>query len=266
MDGIIDFHTHAFPDELAARAMQSLQHGCDVKAQLDGKVSSLLASMDDCGIEKSVICSIATKPAQFEPILKWSDHIRSDRIIPFPSVHPDDPQCLEHISLIKAAGFKGVKMHPYYQDFFLDEPKMLPIYEKISDEGLILMMHTGFDIAFEYIRRCDPAKILRVAEEFPELKFISTHFGAWQDWQQVQQLLIGRPIYMELSMSLEYLDQEAAKNMLLAHPAEYLLFGSDSPWTSQKNTLELLRTLDLGEKIEKHICRENALKLLTDEN
>lgn len=265
MNGIIDFHTHAFPDELAARAMQSLQHGCDVKAQLDGKVSSLLASMDRCGIETSLICSIATKPSQFEPILKWSEKVRTERIIPLPSVHPDDEQCLEKIGLIKAAGFRGVKMHPFYQDFFLDEPKMLPIYEKICDENLILMMHTGFDIAFEHIRRCDPAKIAYVVGKFPRLKFISTHLGAWQDWQEVQRRLVGRPIYMELSMSLEYLEPEAARNMILAHPAEYVLFGSDSPWTSQQNTLKLLRQLNLGTDRENRICRQNALRLLNDQ-
>jgi uncharacterized protein len=264
MNGIIDFHTHAFPDELAARAMESLQHGCDVKAQLDGKISSLLASMDSCDIETSVVCSIATKPSQFEPILKWSEKIRTRRIIPLPSVHPDDEHCLDRISLIKKSGFKGVKMHPFYQNFFLDEPKMLPIYERICDENLILMMHTGFDIAFEWIRRCDPAKIVYVIEKFPHLKFISTHLGAWEDWQEVQRLLIGKPIYMELSMSLEYLKPEVAKNMILAHPADYVLFGSDSPWTSQKNTLKLLRQLHVGTERENLICRQNTARLLGD--
>ena len=265
MNRIIDFHTHAFPDELATRAMQSLQHGCDVKAQLDGKISSLLASMDSCGIESSVVCSIATKPLQFEPILKWSEKIRTERIVPLPSIHPDDAKCIEHIDLIKSAGFKGIKMHPFYQDFFLDEPKMLPIYEKICDENLILMMHTGFDIAFERIRRCDPVKIAYVVEKFPRLKFISTHLGAWQDWQEVQRLLVGKPIYMELSMSLEYLEPEVARNMILAHPADYLLFGTDSPWTSQPNTLNLLRQLKLGAKLENLICRQNAARLLSEQ-
>ena len=83
------------------------RHSCDVKAHLDGKVSSLLASMDICGIEKSVVCSIATKPSQFEPILKWSRKIQSDRIIPLPSVHPDDPKCVEQIETDKGRGIQG---------------------------------------------------------------------------------------------------------------------------------------------------------------
>ncbi|MDO8302226.1 MAG: amidohydrolase family protein, partial [Sedimentisphaerales bacterium] len=178
--------------------------------------------------------------------------------------HPDDERYLERIRLIKKAGFKGVKMHPFYQDFFLDEPKMLPIYKKICDENLILTMHTGFDFAFEHIRRCDPAKIAYVIEKFPTLKLITTHLGAWQDWQEVQRLLIGRPIYIELSISLDYLEPEIARNMILAHPPEYVLFGTDSPWTNQQNTLNLLRQLNLGTDREDRICRQNAARLLAD--
>ena len=87
---IIDFHTHAFPDDLAARAVSALEKGAGVPAMLDGKVSSLLKSMDRAGIERSMVCSIATKPAQFQKILDWSKAVRSSRIIPFPSIRPAD--------------------------------------------------------------------------------------------------------------------------------------------------------------------------------
>ena len=46
--------------------------------------------------------------------------------------------------------------------------------------------------------------------------------------------------------------------MILAHPAEYVLFGTDSPWTAQDKTLSLLKGLDLGPDLEKKILRENA--------
>ena len=88
MKGIIDFHTHAFPDKLADKAIKILEDEGGIKAQLDGKVSSLLTSMDRFDIEKSIVCSIATKPSQFDYILNWSKEIRSSQIIPFPPVHP----------------------------------------------------------------------------------------------------------------------------------------------------------------------------------
>jgi len=106
MNGIIDFHAHAFPDKLAEKAITFLEGKGGVSAHLDGKISSLLESMDRCGIEKSVVCSIATKPSQFFSILEWSDSIRTDRIVPLPSIHPDDPGVIENVGLIKKKGFK----------------------------------------------------------------------------------------------------------------------------------------------------------------
>ena len=263
--GITDFHTHVFPDGLAERAMKSLleegQKKWDVRSYLDGRLASLLDSMDRNGISRSIVCSIATKPAQFDPILQWSLGIRSDRIIPFPSVHPDDPDALSRISRIKAEGFRGIKFHPYYQDFRIDDPKLFPIYERICAEGLIVVMHTGFDLAFERHRLADPQKIVKVMEAFPDFKLVTTHFGAWEDWDEVERHMSGRNIYMEVSYSLHMLDHDQARRLILNHPMGYVLFGTDSPWSDQGETLALFRGLDLGEEHERLILRENAAQL-----
>lgn len=262
MKGIIDFHTHAFPDDLSERVIKALEKEGGIKAHLDGKISTLLSSMDSCGIERSVICNIATKPAQFDSILKWCKKVRSERIIPFPSFHPYDPEFRNRIHEIKQEGFKGIKFHPYYQNFTIDEERLLPVYEKICDENLILVMHTGFDFAFPMIRIADPEKIVAVIGKFPCLKLVTTHLGAWKQWEEVEQMLLGKQIYMEISFSLECLDADAVKNIISNHPMEYVLFGTDSPWTDQQKAVSLLRGLQLGEKKERLVLRENAVKLL----
>lgn len=261
--GVIDFHTHAFPDELAARAMKALlEEAPGVKAYLDGTVSALMGSMDTAGIEKSVLCCIATKPKQFEQILNWCEQIRSERIIPFPSVHPDDPQRMEHIEQVRKEGFKGIKLHPFYQDFYADQEKMTAYYEKTCREGLMLVMHTGYDIAFPRIRRADTKRILSIKKKFPELRLVTTHLGAWEQWDEVEEHLIGCNIYMELSFAFGYLDAARIRQMIVSHPEGYILFGSDSPWTSQIETLSLLRDLELPEQLEKQILSDNANRLL----
>jgi hypothetical protein len=262
MTAIVDFHTHAFPDELADRAMKMLEEEGDIRAHLDGRISSLLRSMDENGIEKSVVCSIATKPSQFDTIMNWSRKIMTDRIIPLPSIHPDDPLAVERVLRIRGEGFKGIKFHPYYQDFDLDDERLFPIYESICRERLIMVVHTGFDLAFEKIRRADPARIIRVLDRFPDIRMVTTHLGAWDDWEEVERHLSGKRIYMEISFSLEYLSREAARRIILNHPGDHILFGSDSPWTDQGNTLALLRGLELGEERERLVLRENAAGLL----
>ena len=261
--GIVDFHTHAFPDDLVASAMRTLlAEAPGIRAYCDGSVGDLIRSMDETGIARSVLCCIATKPKQFDSILRWCHGIRSDRLIPLPSVHPEDPDRLERVRQIKARGFLGLKMHPYYQNFYVAEDRMLPFYEEVSQQGLLLVMHTGFDIAFPRDRRADPEMLLRIVTAFPQLRLVTTHLGGWQQWEEVRRHLLGRPIYMEISFGMQDLPSAVAREMLLSHPEAYLLFGTDSPWTDQRETLSLLEGLNLPRSRLDGILSRNAARLL----
>jgi hypothetical protein len=133
---------------------------------------------------------------------------------------------------------------------------------KMSDLGMILVIRAGYDIAFPRIRRADPLRIFTVCRRFPDLKLIATHLGGWDEWEDVRRLLTGKPIYMELSFALDFLDQTRLRDMLLSHPPEYLLFGTDSPWTDQATTLKMLGKLGLPEALFEQITRSNARRLL----
>ena len=259
---IIDFHTHAFPDALAEQTVPKLCAFANVEATLDGKVSSLIAEMDRLDIEAAVVLTIATKPNQFESILSWCTSLASRRLHPFASVHPADPQAVEKIDRVQAAGLKGIKLHPYYQEFLFDEPRMFPLYERIEQHGLIFLAHTGFDLGYPHDRVADAPKIMEVVRTFPKLKLVTSHIGGWKDWDCVEKHLLGKPVYMEISYAFPFIGMERARRFLLAHPPGYILFGSDSPWGSQEKTLESLLSLELGEELNQRICFENAAGLL----
>ena len=262
MAGYIDFHTHAFPDQIAATAISALEKKGNVKAYVNGTVDGLLTSMDRAGIERSVVCSIATRSEQFQPILDWSESIRSDRIVPLPSVHPADPNRLQHLEQIKERGFVGLKMHPYYQDFFLDDNELLDFYGKIEELGLLLVMHTGYDIGFPRIRRADPARILNLFKMVPGLRLITTHLGGWDEWEDVRAMLTGLPVYMEISFALDFLDQIRLRDLIVNHPPGSILFGTDSPWADQATTLKMRSKLGLSDELFASIVRDNARVLL----
>jgi predicted TIM-barrel fold metal-dependent hydrolase len=258
---IVDFHAHAFPDAIAPRAMARLElEHC--KAKHDGTVSGLLRSMDRAGIDKAVVCSIATKPEQFAPILRWSRAVASDRLIPFASVHPSDPDAVARIREVKESGLKGIKLHPYYQDFDLGDERLDSFYQAIADSGLVLVSHTGYDMAFPQDQRAAPLKSLRLTSRFPPLRFVATHFGAWQDWDEVERQLIGKPLTLEISLTLEYLSSEVVRRMILAHPFDRVLFGTDSPWGDSLEALQRLRALELDDVLFRKISWENAMRLL----
>jgi uncharacterized protein len=260
---IIDVHTHAFPDHLAARAMAQLQAETDeVVAVLDGTVGDLLRSMDRAGIEVSVVASIATKPAQFDAILRWSDSIRSERVMPFPSLCPKSEGAAEQVRRVAAAGFRGIKLHPYYQQFALDDERVAPVYAAAEECGLVILMHCGFDIAFPRERVADPVRLARVLDRFPKLEIIAAHLGAWMDWDEVEAHLLGRRVYLDVSTCFDFMAREQADRILRGHPPEQLVFGSDSPWVDQLRTLEQLRSFGLTPTVQEAVEGGNAGRLL----
>ncbi len=259
---IIDFHTHAFPDNLAHQTVPFLAKSGNVTANISGTVESLITSMDTSGIEASVICTIATKPSHFGKIFSWLKHIRSKRLIPFPSIHPDDQEWSTHIQQVKSSGFSGLKMHPYYQQFALNEKRLFPLYDALSELSLILMLHCGLDIAYPASRRADPQKILQLMNTFPKLKIVATHMGGWKMWDEVEEVLVGKKVYLDTAFSLNTLSREQARRIFDNHPPQHLLFGSDSPWEDQKKAIGQVRKIKLDRDLEKRILGENAQRLL----
>lgn len=259
---IIDFHTHAFPDKLATATVDHLQTTGNVQPQLNGTLTALLSSMESAQITQSVLCSVATSPQHFHPIVAWSQEIRSEKIVPLPSLHPDDPHWHTHLLQVQEAGFHGIKMHPYYQGFSLLETRLYPLYEEVSRLGLLLVVHSGYDPSFGDLQRATPQDTAALIDDLPELKLVATHLGGWKDWDNVERHLVGKPLYMEISFALKCLSRTQARRILTNHPEEYLLFGSDSPWDDQSLAIQRLRDLHLGPGREKMILTTNGQRLL----
>ncbi len=264
---IIDFHTHAFPDGLAERAMAQLTPaaGDAFRPHHDGTLGGLLRLMDAAGVDRAVVASIATKPAHAGPILDWSLRIASERIIPFASVHPDDGEAVRRVEAIAAAGLAGIKLHPFYQRFTVDEARLDPIYDAARANGLIVLLHAGYDIAFPRDPLATPAATARVVARHPGLKLVAAHLGGWMDWERARADLVGRPCWLDLSSSLEFLTPAAARDLIERHGARRVLFATDAPWSDPARTLARLRALELDPRQEEWILSANARELLGED-
>ena len=62
---LIDFHTHAFPEKIAERAIAKLSFASGgLEPQTDGTLSSLKERMQRGRVDVSVVMNIATNPSQ----------------------------------------------------------------------------------------------------------------------------------------------------------------------------------------------------------
>jgi predicted TIM-barrel fold metal-dependent hydrolase len=259
----IDIHTHAFPDGLAGRAISKLEAECPWKAVGKGTVKSLLKSMDAADVDVSVVCAIATKVGQAEGILRWCREIQSDRIDPLPSVHPDEPDVGTCLRRIAEEGFVGIKLHPMYQSFAIDEPRMDPLYSAASEAGLFIQFHCGLDIAFPpQDDRASPIRTRNVIDRFPDLKTVCTHMGGWRAWDLVEKHLIGRNVLLETSFSAEELGPQRMTDMIRRHGPGRVMFGTDWPWQRQDHARARIEQLGLDEKELRGILWSNAAKLM----
>ncbi|MFP4027244.1 MAG: amidohydrolase family protein [Candidatus Brocadiia bacterium] len=238
--GITDVHTHAFPDGLAHHAISTLEQSQDdARAVTDGTIGSLIRSMNHAGIQRSVVCSIATAPNQFKSILAWSRKVKGPRIIPLASVHPDNENPEVCVRKIAQTGLAGLKLHPQYQDFDLADPGIRPILQEAMENDLLVTFHCGLDFAFpDDDERAHPQKILSIHRNFPELTIIATHMGGWRRWDAVLEKLAGEDIYLETSYTFGYINEEILRKIIDRHPKDRLLFGTDSPWQDQLKTLK----------------------------
>ena len=261
---IIDFHVHAFPDALAAKALPLLSK-CSggVKPNYDATISGLESYLAKNNVDYAVVLNIATNPHQEKKVNDFAiSLLEKKNIIPFGSAHPDSPNALSELERLAKAGIRGIKLHPDYQHFFVDDEKMFPIYKKIAELGFITVFHAGVDIGYPNPVHCTPERLLRVLDLFDDAPVVAAHFGGWLLWDSVLEDLCGTKVYLDTAFSSGKMPPDYAKELIKAHGADKVLLGSDMPWSDTLDEVRFVQSLDLSAEDEEKILSNNAKRLL----
>ena len=131
---LIDFHAHVFLDKLAPRAVQSLAERAHIVPHTDGTLRDTQRVMREGGVDRFVCLNIAVAPRTEAHVNDFAISLLSvPEAIPFGSVHPDSPHALDELRRLHEAGVRGVKFHNEYQDFYVDDKRAFPLYERCAD-------------------------------------------------------------------------------------------------------------------------------------
>lgn len=259
---IIDFHTHMFPDFLAAKTIPYLAEISKFPNHTDGTLKGTVESMDKYGIDKSVVCNIATNAKQTENVNNFAIEInKNDRLISFGSVHPDCDY-IYFLDKLKDCGIKGIKLHPDYQGFFIDDVKMQKVYEEILKRGFVLIFHSGVDDGIGEPVHATPERIKNVIGMFRGEKTVFAHMGAFRLWDEVCRYLIEEDVYFDTSCSAGFIEPSMFEKMVVSHGTDKILFATDLPWTNPEEGIAEIKGLNISEEEKKNILGNNALKLL----
>ena len=263
---VIDFHTHAFPDEIHERAIASLRKASNYQMVPchDGSLAGLKKNMKKFGVDLSVVQPVITKPSQTKTLNEWAAKIteENDNIISFGGVHPHSDNWKRDIDFVCSLGLRGLKFHCEYQDFHIDDPFMFPIYDYAFSKGLIILHHAGHDPAFKAPFKSSPERFYNVWKELKGGTLIAAHLGGINQWNEVEKYIVGTGIYIDTSMGQKLYPGEQFMRIVNAHGADKMLFGSDSPWGNTKHELKKMKKQPHSEEQREQILHKTAQKLL----
>lgn len=266
---VIDFHTHIFPDKIATRTLEALianvleVEGIEHKSHTNGMLSGIKDSMSENGVDMSVVLPIATTVRQSTSINSFAAEINGkDNIFSFGSVHPmqeDWEAVLEHI---KELGLLGIKLHPEYQQFFIDSPDGIKILKKCEELGLYVILHAGRDIGIRPPVHCEPRQLSNALQYVSGKNIIAAHMGGWRMWDDVEKYLVGTDVIFDTAYSVFEMDSEQLVRIIKNHGSEKIVFGTDSPWEKPSETIAKINSLPLTDTEKDNIFCQNAKNIL----
>ena len=253
MQTILDFHAHAYPPRVAGKAVEFLNRYYHLQCRGDGTIGDLIDSAKKAGVDYLLVHAVATKPNQVENV----NGQLTEHVLGFGTLHPGYAHIPAEIERIRSLGLRGVKLHPDFQAFNVDDPATDAIYGGIEGE-LPVLVHAG-DKQVDYSA---PRRIANVLDRYPRLTLIAAHLGGYSQWDEAEEYLIGRNCYIDTSSAIWAIGPARSAELIRKHGVERVLFGTDYPLVRHTEELARFHSLGLTPEEERLILFENAKRLL----
>lgn len=255
---IIDAHAHIFPQKIAEKATTAIGDFYDIPMNNCGLPENLLEVGAEISVSKYLVCSTATVPQQAQAINNFiaEECEKHPEFFGFGTLHAEMDGLEEEAGRIAALGLRGIKLHPDFQKFDIDDPRAEKIYQAAKKHDFPVLIHMGDD-RYDY---SSPKRLAIMADKYPETRFIAAHFGGYRRWEEAGELLRKKNVWFDTSSSLPMISKEEALRLVDCYGADRLFWGTDFPMWSHKKELERFLALGLPEEINRMILSENAKK------
>lgn len=270
---LIDFHTHIFPDKIARSTISLLEKNSESRANTDGTTEGLILEMEKSSTDLCVTLPVLTKPSQFDSVAKFAEIVNEKykkepkRLLSFAGIHPSCSEIKSKMRYLKDIGIKGVKIHPDYQETFIDDDGFYKILSAAKDYDMIVVTHAGVDNGYKNCPvRCTPQMIKKLYSKVPYEKFVLAHYGGHNMWQEVYDEICDLNCYFDTAFTFHEIKADLFKKILDKHGYDKVLFATDCPWRSIKEDKEIFLSYQLDKEVNDAILYKNALKLLKAEN
>ncbi len=304
MAGIIDFHSHYIPTEIAQHTAFFKVNWSDIDGQLK--------SMDHNGIEKALlfypatdahlnmggwsnVCKIYNEKIS-EVVKKNNDRFIGAGILPM-----DEPDRFENeLRRINSLGLSAISLASSYDGIYLDDERFYPIYTFAEKQHIVIHVHPQIINPISEERIKDPlltpvlGYMLDVSmcigkmmmsgtfKKFPNIKFIFAHYGGVipfikERFDNTYVMLRKRNFVNDIEKLPSqyfknlYFDTSGSKSLgslscaLEVVDADHILYGSDYP--ANQNiplSIKVINDSLLSTEKKQRILKQNALELFSE--
>ena len=259
---VIDGHFHVWPDRIARRALANPSP--EQPRYGDGTADGAVAAMDGAGVSRAVCLGVANTAEHLEPANAFVGGLDRDRFIGFGTIHPDAPVA-ENVDVLRRNRLPGVKIHPLFQRFALDDPRLGAILDALQGE-FVAIVHVGQGGVKFGGEQCTPPMLATIARRFPRLQLIACHFGGYHQLDEAEKAVVGLPgsVYLDTSWppSLGTVDRARVRAIIERHGPDRIIYGSDWPMADPAREVAAIEDLGLAAADTEAILGGNLLRII----
>lgn len=254
-----DAHAHIYPEKIAEKATANVGAFYNFEMENIGRSEDLLKMGSENGMDKYLISSVATKLEQVRSITTFiaGECQKHPEFIGLGAWHQDVKDIEAEFDFIESLGLKGIKLHPDFQKFDIDDERMIPVYKEAAKRKLVVLFHMG-DYRTDYSH---PQKLMNVLKVVPDFICVAAHLGGYTVWDTAFEILKGANVYVDSCSSLPLMPKEDAIRNIKHFGVDKVLFGTDFPMWSHKTELDRFFDLGFSEEDNRKMLYENFKKL-----
>ena len=259
---IIDAHAHIYPEKIAVKATETIGIFYDIKMDMPaGTPERLLEQGKSAGINRFVVHSVATTAHQVRSINEFINRevAAHPEFIGFITLHQDltEEEIVNEVNWALANGLHGIKLHPDFQKFNIDDEAVEKFY-RAAEGKLPILLHIGDD-RYDYSK---PGRLVKMAKKYPNTTFIAAHFGGYRCWQDAELYVGLNNVYFDTCSSLPFISAEEAKRLIDLFGADRFFFATDFPMWDASAEIERFNKIPLTEREREMIFSGNIKRLL----
>lgn len=257
---IIDGHVHVWPDKIAGRALGAPTPG--LRRFGDGTVADAARVLASAGIDRGICLAVADTPERLEAANRFVGSLDPGQFIGFGSIHPGRT-AEENLASLRENGLRGVKVHPLFQDFSLDDRRLWDVLDALQGE-FVAVFHVGPEHRGGENTRATPAMMRAIALNFPRLDIVACHFGGYQVLDEALEYVVGLPVHLDTSWppGIGTVDRARIRSVIERHGADRIVFATDWPMADPPAEIEAIRSLGLPDEDVEAILGGNFARLL----